>query len=305
MTYNQQAPKFEKKYHHVVPQAWQRRFYPMAAAVERATVGYYKDLTSGKVFGPVGPGMKMAEDYANIVFDEHFRASDALEDQLSVIEGRAIPALDRVVQNRSVGPQERIDLAMLLALQALRYPQLFPARLDLGRFFAIALGDAARFPDAQEFNRWLESNGLRGAPLSQANFQALVGSPTDRRAATIDALLEAHGYESYFNPALVMEAALNVAEHITALEWQLIEAPAPSFILSDTPMPKRDLGYSFCLGLTDCFALRTAYPATPVRDDTAVNARPADAQEILAINAEVKARAVRFLCGPQNVLASV
>lgn len=149
----------------------------MAAAGERATVGYYKDLTSGKVFGPVGPGMKMAEDYANIVFDEHFRPSDALEDQLSVIEGRAIPALDRVVQSRSVGPQERMDLAMLLALQALRYPQLFPARLDLGRFFAIALGDAARFPDAQEFNRWLESNGLRGLLFLKQTFRRLSDRP--------------------------------------------------------------------------------------------------------------------------------
>ena len=179
-----------------------------------------------------------------------------------------------------------------------------PTRLDLARFFAVALGEATRFPSVQDFNRWLESNGLRGAPLSQDDFQALVSSPADKRAATIDALLQAHGYESYFNPSLVIGAVLKVAEHISALDWQLVEAPTPSFVLSDTPMPTRDLGHSFCVGLTDRFGLRTAYPVTPVRDDTIVVARPADAQEIVAINAEVTARAVRFLCGPEDVLSS-
>lgn len=277
----------------------------MLAGGERATAGYYKDLTSGKVFGPVGPGIKMSEDYANIVFDEHFRPSDALENRLAVMESKAIPALDRIVQIRRVGPEERMDLAVLLALQALRYPQLFPTRLDLARFFAVALGEATRFPSAQDFNRWLESNGLRGAPLSQEDFRALVSSTTDNRAATIDALLQAHGYEADFNPNLVIDAVLKVAEHITALDLQLIEAPVPSFILSDTPMPTRDLGHSFCVGLTDRFGLRTAYPETPVQDDTVVVARPADAQEIMAINAEVKARAVRFLCGPENILSGL
>jgi Protein of unknown function (DUF4238) len=292
MIYSQQAPKFDKRVHHVVPQAWQRRFFPMMAGGERATAGYYKDLTSGRVFGPVGPGIKMSEDYANIVFDEHFRPSDALEDELSVIESKAIPVLDRVVQSRSIGPNERIDLAALLALQALRYPQLFPRRLDLARFFAVALGEATRFPSVQDFNRWLEADGLRGAPLSQGDFQALVRSLTDTRAATIDALLQTHGYEAYFNPNLIVgaETVMRVAEHILALDWQLVEAARPSFVLSDTPMPTGDLRHSFCVGLSDRFGLRTAYPATPIGDDTVVVARPADVHEIAAINAGNPAR---------------
>ena len=197
-------------------------------------------------------------------------------------------------------------MAVLLALQALRYPHLFPTRLDLARFFAVALGEATRFPSVRDFNQWLESNFLRGAPLSQEDFHALVNSAADKRAGTIDALLQARGYESYFNPSLVKgaETVVKTAEHISAPDWKLVEATTPSFVLSDTPMPTRDLGHSFCVGLTDRFGLRTANPATPVRDDTIVVARPADPQEIAAINAEVTARAVRFLCGPENFLCS-
>ena len=42
----------------------------MEANGVRASAGYYKDITSGRIFGPVGPGIKMSEDYANIVFDQ-------------------------------------------------------------------------------------------------------------------------------------------------------------------------------------------------------------------------------------------
>jgi hypothetical protein len=300
VTYNPQAPKHEKIVHHVVPRGWQRRFFPTLATGQRASAGHYKDILSGKIFGPVGPGEKMAEDFANIVFDEFFRPSDALEDRLSFIEARAIPALDRIVQNQRIEPGDRVDIAMLLGLQAARYPQSYGPRLDLCRLFAVALGDAKSFSDAQTFNGYLETNGLKGAPLTEEDFRQLLNSEDDKRPSTIDALLKAHGYEHFFNPGLVIDSTEKIAGHILALEWHLIKAGTPSFILSDTPMPNSNLGYSFRVSLTDCFALWTAYPATPVGDDTVAIAQLGTPAEISAVNVDMRARALRYLCGPET-----
>jgi hypothetical protein len=101
--------------------------------------------------------------------------------------------------------------------------------------------------------------------------------------------------EFFFNVQLVIDGAAGIAEHILGLEWQLIEAAAPSFILSDSPMPTHDLGYSFRVGLTDRFAVKTAHSATPVQSNTVVVARLGSDSEIVAINADVRARAVRLI----------
>ena len=247
----------------------------------------------------------MAEDFANIVFDEFFRPSDVLEDRLSVIETKAIPALDRVVQDRRIEPSDRVDIAMLLGLQAARYPQLYAARLDLGRLLAIALGDAKNYPNEQAFNNYLDANGLKGVPLTEEDFEQLINSDDNRRQLTIDALLRAHGYEHVFNPGLVIDSAEKIAAHILGLEWHLIEAGSPSFVLSDTADAYSNLGYSFRVSLTDCFALQTTHPNTPVQDNTVVIARPSTPAEILAVNMDTRARAHHYLCGPETVLRSL
>jgi hypothetical protein len=158
------------------------------------------------------------------------------------------------------------------------------------------------FSNAPAFNRYLDTSGLKGAPLTDDEHQLLVTSVSENRAAMIDTLLQSHGYEFYFNPQLVIDSASRIAEHILALEWQLIEAAAPSFILSDSPMPTHDLGHSFRVGLTDRFALQTAHPATPVREDTVVVARLGSGSEIAAVNADVRARATSLICGPKDIL---
>jgi hypothetical protein len=63
--------------------------------------------------------------------------------------------------------------------------------------------------------------------------------------------------------------------------------------------------YSFRVGLTDLFALQSAQPATPVQNDTVVVARLGNKSEIAAINADVAARAVRYICGPKDVLLAL
>jgi len=82
-------PKFEKSSHHVVPALWQRRF-----AAPGDPGPYYLNVANGRKLNAQGPGDKMAEEYANIVFDQFFRPSDSLEDQLSKLETKMVRGLD-------------------------------------------------------------------------------------------------------------------------------------------------------------------------------------------------------------------
>lgn len=292
-------PKFEKRVHHVVPKGWQRRFFAMnAASGVRNKNGYYRDVQAGKNYGPEGPGGKMAEDYAYIVFDGHYRPSDDLEDRISALESSVLPALDRIASSGRIEPFDRVDVARLLGLQAARYPQLFARRLEMAKYLAIAIGDVARFPDAPAFNNWLQACGLLpGASLSQVDFATLTSTETGARANTVDALLQAHGYEAFFNPTLVLSATEKIAHHIAALEWTLLESPLPAFILSDRPVPPQNLGYAFTVALCDRFALRVSKPSTPVPATSvvaSVTARPTDVNNV---NAEMRLRAERWICG--------
>jgi len=183
MAYQSTPPKFTKRSHHVVPQGWQRRFFPIGAGGTRATGGYYKDVQSGTCLGPVGPGDKMAEEYANILFDAYYRPSDALEDRLAEYENKAIPGLDRVVSSKAIGPDERRDISYLLGLQACRYPDLYKTRLDLAKYLALALGYADTVSSSTAFNKQLQESGmLPGVALTDAEFNMLVSTNGEKRS---------------------------------------------------------------------------------------------------------------------------
>lgn len=285
-------PQFRKRVHHVVPVAWQRKF-----AAPGLAGPFYKNVSTGKTTGPEGPGSKMSEEYANIVFDAHYRPSDQLEDRLGSFETKTMPLFDRMIAASALDPAGRVDLAYFLAVQACRYPEQFDRRLDLGRLLAIALKDAATMPDAAEMNAYLRHGGyLPGADFSAADFERLKTAPPDALAAELDLVLQAHGYEEFFNPELVIAAAALIADHLLGLEWELIATKTPSFILSDRPMPVK-LGEGFSLGLSANFGLRVRRPPAPAHE-RAIAARPATEGEVVAVNAEVRGQAREWICGP-------
>jgi hypothetical protein len=276
--------------------SWQEKFAPPGA------VGpFYKNVLTGKTRGPEGPGQKMAEEYANIVFDAHYRPSDRLEDRLSAIETKTMPLFGRMMAASALDPTGRVDLAYFLAVQACRYPELFSRRLDLGRFLAIALKDCSTMADVAAMNANLRNGGyLPGANFTDADFERLKTAP--QLAVEMDAVLQAHGYEHFFNPELVISGALPIAEHLVGFEWDLIETKQPAFILSDRPMPAK-LGDGFSLGLSARFGLRVRRPSTPFHDAT-IAVRTATAAEVEAINTEVRSRAREWICGPGSWIAT-
>lgn len=299
MTSPPPAPKFCKRVHHVVPASWQRRFaFP-------GDVGpFYKNVLSGSVSGPEGPGNKMSEEYANIVFDSYYRPSDKLEDSLGLIETKAMPLFDRMIATSVLTSSDRIDLAYFLAVQACRYPEQFARRLDLGRFLAIALKDASTMSGAAEMNAYLqEGSFLPGANLSDADLQRLKEAPTHALAAELDAILTAHGYEEFFNPELIVAGARPIAEVLLAFQWDLVKTKDPSFILSDRPMPTK-LGDGFSLGLSSNFGVFVRQPVGPVHEGT-ISSRPATEAETRAINSEARGRAREWICGPGNWISTL
>lgn len=100
-------PKSVHKYHHVVPVGWQRKF-----AAPNEVGPFYKNVLTGGLTGAVGPGHKMSEQYANIVFDEHYRPTDSLEDRLGKIETKAFPALERLISTPSLDGEGRVRTAI-------------------------------------------------------------------------------------------------------------------------------------------------------------------------------------------------
>lgn len=285
-------PKFEKSMHHVVPAFWQRRF------TSRGDPGpYYKNILSNKNFDAQGPGSKMAEEYVNIVFDDFFRPSDDLENELSKLETKFANGLNNLIQNKEITDTSRVDLAMLLAVQTCRYPDFFRSRLDLGKYLAIAIVDFRTCPDVQSLNNALASTGmLPGAKLNNEDFERLQSADVTKLECELEAILDAHGYESYFNPELIIAASMPVAEHLLGLEWKLLQTKSSGFILSDRPVPSQTR-YGFSVGLSANYGLTLSKPTQPVQAGT-ISPQAATQSEVDAVNNEVKSRAHEWICGP-------
>ena len=66
----------------------------------------------------------------------------------------------------------------------------------------------------------------RGPIFTEAEFRKLSNAPPEQLAAELDAILTAYGYEHFYNPDLIMRAAVPVAEHLLGLEWQLLKSPS-------------------------------------------------------------------------------
>ena len=241
----------------------------------------------------------MSEEYGYIVFDKYFRPSDALEDQLSDIETKTSQGISRAIRDSLIDTESRCDIAYLFATQACRYPDLFEKRLDLARYLAAALCATTDHLDANALNLSLHASGiLPGASISDSDFQHLRATPKDTLDTELDEILSTHGYEYFFNPELIFSGAMQTASHLLAMQWEFVYSNDPAFILSDRPVPI-EIGHGFKIGLSACFALLLSKPTGPI-DEQPLRARFAPRTEIDQINADVRARAREWICGPGN-----
>lgn len=282
------APKFQKRSHHVVPRFWQKAF-----TAPNSVGPYYLNVTDGRRIGPVGPGDKMAEDWVNIVFDDRFRPSDALEDWLGTKERLVSEGLQTFLRTGALDDMARTDIAMLLGLQICRDPDEFGRRLERGHLLALALNDAEDYASVSELNKVVSDLGI-DVNFTDADLSALKNQGSEARTAEVEELLGSHGYEDYLNPRHVVAAALPVAERLICRDWTIIKAATPTFVLSDRPVPA-NADDGFAVSLTGSAAILVAGPSAAVG---AVEYRDATTEEISAINATARASAKEWICGP-------
>ena len=298
MAQQRPPPQFEKKSHHVVPAGWQRWFFAMGGNGERASAGYYKDIVWGRRLGPIGVGERIAQEYANIVFDAHYRPTDELEDRLAKVEGKAISGLDRVVAEQVDRPCRAHRHCVPLGAASQQIPGSFQHRGSISRNILLlrsARSTASRTPLA------LTVGSAHRDFFPELSFQMqifLLSPPLPRTAATEPSMPSSRPMASNhtLNPGLLIDGALRTAEHLTALEWHLIEANTPSFLLSDHPSPQTWL--HICRGVDRLFRAQAQPSATAGDRHNGRSPRLAPPSEIDAINREVRSRAVRWICGP-------
>ena len=288
-------PAKAKVLHHVVPKAWQRLF----ASQVFPDRPYYFDLLSGRASGPEGPGNKMAQDYANAVFDGRGFQIDDLEDRFGREETRLFPKLKAVLGSGRIDPVQRQSVAEFVAMQCCRYPDLFEPRLDRGRETAIELAAAHSASSFAEFENIICAAvpGLPRATLTTDDYARLKAADSEQLDKELDDIVYGHlGRIDGLNPMSMLDAIPEVANRLAAAKWELISAlPQDAFVLSDRPVPDT-FSTPFSVALGPRLAL-LVWVGTPSAPGVVVASVQATSTEAKAINDEARGRAKRWLCG--------
>jgi Protein of unknown function (DUF4238) len=222
----------------------------------------------------------MAEQGAYTVFDQHWQASDLLEDLLAKHEGD-VAELIRLLHNPSADltAEVRSRLCHAVAIATCRLRHVMKRGFHLSNVLASSL---AAIPTAASFESFRkEMPGCSGNDITQADFDYFRGLPPDQLAAKIEAFVTRSPQHPIFPETDTLLSAPVIMAIISDMDLVLLDAPAGSFILGDTPLPDYDLAHGFTLPLS----ARLALSAFPKAADNAVLARRnATAAEIERIN---------------------
>jgi hypothetical protein len=192
--------------------------------------------------------------------------------------------------------EDKIEIAQLLALHACRYPDLLHRRINIDRYYANALHAVDLFSNYVAFNAHLRWGGFPSNTwLNVTEFKHLRAIPINERDLAIDQILQAHGYETVFDKRLLLVGDFPTAERLLKFEWELIETSRDEFIFSDRPIPPRLATSTIALGISARFGICLKLPGT--NDANIIAARTAQNEEVVAINAEVRQRAEKWVCG--------
>lgn len=237
----------------------------------------------------------MASNYLYTTYDARFSGSDDLEDELSRIESTQSQSLAQICrQAEPVGPGTRHDLAAIIALQALRHPDVMAwGRRRALRFAELALkirsmslddflGQVA--PSLDEAHpEWLyeEIQARSEADLENelASIKAL--SPQDPELAETDTL-----------SALTSLCASLNRFHMRVLD---IREGEGSFVLADTPVPQDQLANGFTVPLSKRVAV-AAWRA-PESEPPQIERAWAEMSEITLVNQAQWNRHARLIVG--------
>jgi hypothetical protein len=233
---------------HYVPQFWIKGF----AGPHGRIIGRKRGDTRAR---QVSASDIMAEQGAYTMFDQHWRASDLLEDLLANKHEGGVAKLFRYLHDPSADllPEVRSRLCHAVAVAACRLPHVMRWGFRLSNEFISAL---RIIPDATSFESLChELPENFAAEITRQEFDYLRGLTPDQFARSIEQMVTRSPQNPAFSEQDTLVAAPVVTAIISDMDLTLLDAPAGSYILGDTPVPDRDLAHGFTLPLSASLAL--------------------------------------------------
>jgi hypothetical protein len=239
-------PRSVKKNQHYVPRCWLARF--------AGRDGRVAAIQDGVLMPQVSVDDIMSGDWIYTVFDEWWRPSDRVEDALSGVERAAGVLFEALHASRDPPTdQQWVDLCTFLALTACRYPEVMRRGHLRSKEMAWQLADVDAQPDRDSFLASIKSRF--GVELPPGIYEPLVNKG-------LSALLQEAGEIESLSPQdqrlpeqISLQAVNLVANAIVVQNLFLLDAPpGKSFVLSDRPLPTRDLSDGFSVALSRTLA---------------------------------------------------
>lgn len=282
--------KFEKKNHHYVPQFWQRGF----CGSNDLLYGKFKDGIR-----LVSPRKIMQRDWLYTVFDTEWNASDKLEDALSKVEGAHAKLLQYLRQPGYVGTEkDRHLLCEVLALQAVRHPDILGRGLRLSREFGALLAQVHDLTQ-DEFKQELAVLGVIGEH-AQACYRVAICATSEELARQAEELLALSPQSPELSEQRALLAIAQVEQMLQKMELWLLDAPSSTaYVLGDTPIPQSNLSQGFSVPLSSSLAV-LAYPA--LAPQATLARRVASEAEVAAINRTQNENALHVVIGQSESL---
>lgn len=296
-------PDFKKKKHHYVSKFWMRRFRDVNKQLWQWDGQNVERAATSKI---------MQIEWLYTVYDDWWRPSDSLENQLSKVEGNVARVYSEVETLQGADVQKLLpDLSQVLALQACRHPNILFASHRKVAILANLLADAPLHDSESSF---VEEAKNLGVPEVEAQEMYAVLSKMNPDELAVEA--EEVRLLSPQDPQLPMVEALHawpdIATLLSKLSYEVLDAPAGStFVLGDTPLAQGRLGprpevqaqlsAGFIVPFTKSVAVH-AYPdASP-----AMSRRTATAAEVQTSNVAQWKMAEKLVVGADpNVLQAL
>jgi hypothetical protein len=249
------APRFSKDNQHFVPRFWIKRFAGSNGRILGRRRGEARAFQ-------VAAGDVMTSDWTYTLFDGWWRPADRLEDALSVFEGEAatvMAAVDDVSSTLSSLLKEKLCEA--IAVSGCRLPWVMRRGHQRVKELAAAFASIVEYKDDRQFIQDIRNRF--GVDLSEADCSSLRSRPDGALEATARALNEISPQNPVFAEQEVLQGAGPIAAILRTMDFTLLDAPAESLVLSDTPMPDSEIASGFLLPLSHRLMLNAQPAAGP------------------------------------------
>ncbi|MEJ1119770.1 DUF4238 domain-containing protein [Phyllobacterium sp. CCNWLW109] len=284
-------PKFEKQNQHYVPRFWQKHFRDPNGHLFKTERGHYVQASVADT---------MTSDWTYLDFDEGWRPTDGVENQLSQWEGHASKLIKRSLPTNTVLNDSDWDsLCAWLGISTSRHPNVLKRHRLLTSAFTLELATAHDYQDLNAFNNHLQQKS--GARIDEEEFRYLLTLTQEAILATAEHVEAMSPYDPLMPQTDALLARFPVAQTIRKMDLRLIDIPSGSdFVLGSNPLPNKDLSHGFSVPLSKDVALLCTPPKNA--DAPARLRSSATPQEVQQVNLEQIARSEEAIASSMATL---